>query len=303
VPPEVAKIGQSLGAQLGENMARFRSRVPLALPGSEATPAPKPLTKATGPSASREFAREASANPTEPSEEAGAISLATPAVTGGCQIPTELLRHQAGPGSLTRDSYQAAPRRSKEIKELIKECQDIRLSELAKRQALQLPLRQTRFVINKSGAFLAILAGDVPLKVYPVAFGPYPIGPKQEQGDSHTPEGEYYAVSHHPSPNYGSCFYLAYPNEKDAQDAFRAGQLGKEEFNRIKKALSQGAIPPNSTNLGGDILIHGTKDRSESSLTYTNWTLGCIALENRDVQELLDAVPTKSRIAVEIIPF
>ncbi len=66
--------------------------------------------------------------------------------------------------------------------------------------------------------------------------------------------------------------------------------------------MQRGDKPPHQTPLGGLILIHGTKKRWIPGLTRTNWTDGCIAMENDDLQELLAAFDSHDRPIVRILP-
>ena len=157
-----------------------------------------------------------------------------------------------------------------------------------------------RFEVDTSRFRLDLWQGDNLLRTYPVALGGEPEGAKQRQGDHRTPHGAYTLIPHHPSPGFGSCFYVCYPGPDDAQRGLDAGLIDRPAFQRILSALDRRALPPHGTQLGGLILIHGTRNRKLAPLTATNWTDGCIALENRDVLELLAAFAPSDRPEVRI---
>jgi hypothetical protein len=156
--------------------------------------------------------------------------------------------------------------------------------------------------VTKSRYRLDVFRNGDLLKVYPVALGGCPEGHKTRQGDERTPEGEYLLIPHHPSPSFGGCFYICYPNHLDAQNAKSEGRIDESTLNSIKNSLNTGKMPPHNTVLGGLILLHGTKQRWIPGLTTNNWTLGCIAMENDDLLELLAAWSADDRPTIEIRP-
>jgi murein L,D-transpeptidase YafK len=161
---------------------------------------------------------------------------------------------------------------------------------------------ELRLVVRKSRYRLEVWRGEDRLKVYPVALGGEPVGAKQQVGDHRTPEGSYLLRPHHPSPGFGGCFYVCYPSRDDARRGLESGIIDQAAANRINLAFDLDRLPPHQTRLGGLILIHGTRNRTQQGLTMLNWTDGCIALENDDVLELLTAFTSSDRPYVEIAP-
>ena len=127
-----------------------------------------------------------------------------------------------------------------------------------------------RIVVEKSKRTLTLFRQDKEIRTYKVALGRDPVGPKVRQGDNKTPEGVYfvdYKVRH---SIYHRALHLSYPNPDDVE---RARSLG---------------VPP-----GGSIMIHGMKEDKlwMGDVQYLfNWTNGCIALTNREMEELWDLV-------------
>jgi len=153
---------------------------------------------------------------------------------------------------------------------------------------------ELRLVVRKSRYRLEVWRGDERIKVYPVALGGEPQGAKEREGDHRTPEGEYFLIPHHPSPSFGACFYVCYPSEVDAKRGVREGIIDAVTGDRIRAELLAERRLPYDTDLGGLILIHGTKNRFIPALTTVNWTNGCIAMENDDVIELLAGFSQRS---------
>jgi murein L,D-transpeptidase YafK len=157
-------------------------------------------------------------------------------------------------------------------------------------------------LVTKSRYRLDVRRGPEPVKVFPVALGGRPERPKTRTTDGRTPEGRYVLIPHHPSPGFGRCFYICYPNEDDARRGLAEGRIAEPMLRRLTASLRRGDRPPEDTPLGGLILLHGTKQRWMPALTETNWTTGCIAMENADVEELLAVFSPKDRPVLTIRP-
>ena len=130
-------------------------------------------------------------------------------------------------------------------------------------------------------------------KTYQIALGNTPTGHKRQQGDGRTPEGEYYITHKNPKSNFYLSLGVSYPNISDADEGLKNGLITKAQHKEIISAINSKSKPPQSTKLGGDIFIHGGGKGSD-------WTLGCVALENEDIKELFDLLPVKT--PVKIVP-
>ena len=113
---------------------------------------------------------------------------------------------------------------------------------------------------------------------FPVVFGPNPKGHKQQQGDERTPEGEYILDYKNANSSYYKSIHISYPNAKDREEARKRG-----------------------VNPGGDIVIHGQKNgwgRFSFIAQRFNWTRGCVALSNKDMDAVWDAVDVGTPIEI-----
>lgn len=158
------------------------------------------------------------------------------------------------------------------------------------------PPEALRLVVKKSERRLLLYSaqGAGPerlVKSYRVALGARPSGPKQDRGDGATPEGEYYVTHGNPRSRFHLSLGLSYPNLSDAERGLRRGVISREEQERIARAIGQGARPPQDTKLGGDVFVHGGGSSSD-------WTAGCIALEDADIDELFARVPARTRVSI-----
>jgi murein L,D-transpeptidase YafK len=149
--------------------------------------------------------------------------------------------------------------------------------------ALKLPLKDPRIVVMKGARRMELYSDGALVRTYKVGLGLNPVPDKVRQGDRATPEGEFYVFT----KNNKSAFYLSlgvsYPNAEDAERGLRDGLISRGLRDAIVRAIKRKTTPPQNTALGGDIYIHGNGASSD-------WTWGCVALENEDMKELFDAV-------------
>jgi murein L,D-transpeptidase YafK len=136
-------------------------------------------------------------------------------------------------------------------------------------------------------------------KTYKIALGNNPTGSKRRQGDGATPEGDYYITHKNPRSNFYLSLGVSYPNITDADKGLKEGLITKPQHRAILKAIQAKAKPPQNTRLGGDIFIHGG-GTGKLFGSVRDWTLGCVALENGDIQELFEKIPVKT--PVKIVP-
>ncbi len=112
-----------------------------------------------------------------------------------------------------------------------------------------------------------------------IALGSQPQGPKRAQGDGRTPEGSYFICLVKENGKYGRSLGLSYPNAQDAQMAFTEGRIDEQTLINVEKACAENRRPPWGSPLGGEIYIH-------EGGTESDWTAGCIALDEKDMDRL-----------------
>ena len=122
-----------------------------------------------------------------------------------------------------------------------------------------------------------------------IGLGRCPEGPKPREGDGRTPEGAYRVCLKNPAGRFGPSLGLDYPSPADALN----GGADDHLLFLIEEAHRLGNRPPWGSFLGGEICIHGGGSGSD-------WTAGCIALDDKDIALLFPAVPL--HCAVEILP-
>ena len=134
-----------------------------------------------------------------------------------------------------------------------------------------------KVVVLKSYRKLMLMRGDEVLKTYIVSLGGDPVGPKIRQGDNRTPEGRYVLDRHNANSQYHKSIHISYPN---ADDLARARKLG---------------VSP-----GGELFIHGLpNDFHGHGEALGDWTEGCIAVSNAEIEEIWRAVADGTPIEIK----
>ena len=149
----------------------------------------------------------------------------------------------------------------------------------ARSQSLPANTRIDFIVVEKAKRTMSVYAGEKLLKTYRIALGQQPVGAKQVQGDMKTPEGRYFIDGKNPNSQYHKNLGVSYPSAKDRA---HAKKLGK---------------PP-----GGDIKIHGLPNGMPdigSAHALHDWTWGCIAVTNEEIDELYKAVTVRTIIDIK----
>ncbi len=249
----------------------------LLLVGCRATAAPEPT-----PTASVQGAREADdaersreqacldnapakkstapAPASVPSRELAAPAPVDPGPTTGCTVDVDAL--PIGRGATARDTR--------------------RLHE------------ERVLVAQKSARRMMLYDAGVLEACWVIGLGFTPVGHKRVEGDGTTPEG-WYPTSDKPWSLFDNAIAIHYPANRDAVAARRDGRIGRKELAAISAANRRGAVPPQQTAMGGEVLIHGGGSSSD-------WTLGCIALDDDDLVDLRSRLGKSMRTKLLVVP-
>jgi hypothetical protein len=119
-------------------------------------------------------------------------------------------------------------------------------------------------------------------------------GSQQRRDHWRTPEGTFYVVAKNPQSQFYKALVLNYPTTADAERGLEEGLISRREYEAITQAQKQFRMPPMDTDLGGWIEIHG-----EGTGAATNWTQGCVAVENRVMNQLWTEVPVGTPVLIE----
>jgi len=139
-------------------------------------------------------------------------------------------------------------------------------------------------VINKSRFVLDVYYRRTKVRSYKVVFGPKPAENKMMKGDRRTPEGWFRVLEKHRSARYNKFVHLDYPNDSS--------------YRRFAILKKKGLIPQDA-EIGGDVGIHGVWKGGDNTIDMgVGWTDGCIALKNKDMDDLYDLLGVGARVLI-----
>lgn len=147
---------------------------------------------------------------------------------------------------------------------------------------------------------LSVMWGDRPVEVFDrIVVGSSGVGIKQRRGDNKTPIGVFRVGWINERSRFRTFFGLDYPNLDHAEQALRDNRIDWLTYQRIRAALLDGRTPPQDTPLGGQIGIHGVGNGDPAvHAAGINWTAGCVALDNRQIDALRPWVQMGMRVEI-----
>lgn len=142
--------------------------------------------------------------------------------------------------------------------------------------------------VDTEAATLTVMNGDKPQKVFKdIAIGRYGTTDAKMQGDHRTPLGRFTIGWIPETSRYHRFLGLTYPDVERAERALADGKISEAQWQAIRRAAETNARPPQNTPLGGFIGIHGTGAGDPRIHRQYNWTNGCIALTNEQIDRLM----------------
>ncbi|WP_455209629.1 L,D-transpeptidase family protein [Kaarinaea lacus] len=133
-------------------------------------------------------------------------------------------------------------------------------------------------LVEKTKRRLTLFSDGEILKRYKISLGREPVGAKVRSGDNRTPEGLYYIDYRVEDSDFHLALHISYPNEND-----------------VRRARQMGYSP------GGSIMLHGLKNDDDAIAYYHgvfDWTKGCIAVTNTEIEEIWKLVPNGTSIEI-----
>ena len=136
-------------------------------------------------------------------------------------------------------------------------------------------------LVEKAKRQMHLRNGENVVKTYRISLGKNPVGAKVNSGDNKTPEGNYTIEKHNPKSKFHLSLKISYPNAEQ----INAAKVGNYEP-------------------GGDIMIHGYPNKVPAFLfkfwhRWKDWTAGCIAVTNDEIEEIYDAVKDGTPITIK----
>jgi murein L,D-transpeptidase YafK len=143
-------------------------------------------------------------------------------------------------------------------------------------------------LVDTQALTLTVMDGEWPqLTFHNLAIGRYGTSQVKHRGDHTTPLGRFRITRIERDATFHRFIALSYPDTDRADQAYREGVIGDAERRAILAAHRRGAPPPQSTALGGHIGIHGVGRGDPRLHRMMNWTKGCIALTDEQIDTLL----------------
>lgn len=139
-------------------------------------------------------------------------------------------------------------------------------------------IRGDAVIVYKSARRMDLMLEGERVRSYRISLGANPVGHKQQEGDSRTPEGDYVIDWRNPKSKFHLSLHISYPDRQDRASAAKRG------------------VSP-----GGDIMIHGLPNGwagAGPALAGVDWTDGCIAVDNWAIEELWKAIPNGTPISI-----
>lgn len=157
-----------------------------------------------------------------------------------------------------------------------------------------------RITVWKKRHRLEVLRGGRVVHSFHVSLGIDPVGPKETRGDGKTPVGTYIVYDKRPSERFRWFLALNYPHIEDANRAFAAGRISADTWADIWLADKMHETPPWDTPLGGFVGIHGTgaERKKAKQRQVSDWTDGCVALSDSDMDELYVMTPIGTEVQI-----
>ncbi len=138
-------------------------------------------------------------------------------------------------------------------------------------------VKADHIVVDKSDRLMVLFQSEQEIARYTeIKFGDAPVGHKQFEGDEKTPEGTYTINGRNPKSSYHLSLRISYPDAAD-----RA------------YAKSQNKSP------GGDVFIHGQPNMSPITRLSHDWTDGCIAVTDSEIEQIWKIVPDGAKITIQ----
>lgn len=160
--------------------------------------------------------------------------------------------------------------------------------------------REPWLLVDTQTDQLKIMQGNRPVEVFhQVALGSSGAGLKYRRGDNKTPVGVFRVGWINDHSRFQRFIGLDYPNLDYAGRALREHRIDRATYERIRMAWLNGHTPPQDTPLGGQIGIHGVgAGNPQVHGAGIDWTSGCVALDNRQIEVLRPWVKVGMRVEI-----
>lgn len=155
--------------------------------------------------------------------------------------------------------------------------------------------------IQKSNRILFVKKNGRVHRTFRVSLGKGGAGDKSKSGDKITPVGTYKISYYNDESRFHFFMQINYPNAKDALHGLKNKTIDRDTFSQIVYAQQENRVPDQKTDLGGALGIHGIGEETDEKLDLhrdENWTNGCIAMKNEEIEELRNFVHIGTTVVI-----
>jgi len=158
----------------------------------------------------------------------------------------------------------------------------------------------TWLLVDTNAMQISVKRGEETLIVFDnIAIGQNGAGLKTERGDNITPKGEYKIGWVNSDSQFHLFYGLTYPSIADAENGLQNGVISQAEHDAIVLAQQNNQVPPQNTPLGGQVGLHGLGQANQEIHQAMNWTHGCVAMTNEQVDALSQWISLGMRVQIK----
>jgi hypothetical protein len=170
---------------------------------------------------------------------------------------------------------------------------------LASARPLSASQSETWILIDISEASLSVMQGERILRSFPnISIGRGGTSSEKARDDGKTPLGEFHVIRVSTNTPFRRFFGLDYPGVERAAKALINGNIDRSRYQEIRRAIHNQQLPPQDTVLGGYIGIHGLGKADAAIHEDFNWTYGCIALTNAQIDDLSEWIRLGTKVVI-----
>ncbi|KOR30887.1 hypothetical protein TI04_03645 [Achromatium sp. WMS2] len=161
------------------------------------------------------------------------------------------------------------------------------------------PSEATWILVDTKKLVLEVFRGSQKLISFEqISIGQGGAAEDRVRGDKKTPIGRFRISRIDRTSKFHIFMELDYPSRIQVERALRNGMISREDYERIRNAWREGEETPQDTPLGGHIGIHGLGTSNAMLHAMSNWTQGCVALTNSQIDELITYVDVSTLVVV-----
>ncbi|WP_136067078.1 L,D-transpeptidase family protein [Modicisalibacter radicis] len=154
-------------------------------------------------------------------------------------------------------------------------------------------------LVDEASSTLRVYRGEREIeRFHPISVGRRGVSQARLRGDMKTPAGEFRINWINRDSHFNIFLGLDYPNLDNARQALQSGVFSEVEFDRYLAYYRRHGAPPQDTVLGSNIGIHGLGKADPSIHEQFNWTEGCVAVTNAQIERLADLVQLGTRVII-----